>query len=202
MNIDSADLYAACQSDDAAVQTDAYTTLWTYLYRIALHIVRDQPAPDALAQSCAQNALLTIHQRLDECREPAAFRSWCRRIVSNVAIDLLRKRKRLVPLEAASPDEDTVSDPPPRPDTVVLEQMALDDLRRLLEKAPISERSFRVVVGRYLDNASEEELAETESDLAGREVLPSHIQVTRSKNIAKLRKWELLRDYFGEGEQE
>lgn len=202
MQAESADLYAACQSDDVAVQTEAYNSLWTYLYRVALHIVRDQPDPDALAQSCAQNALLKIHRRLDDCREPAAFRSWSRRIVSNIAIDLLRKRKRLVPLEAASPDEDAVSNPPPQPDTVVLEEMELDDVRRLLEKAPISERSFRVVVGRYLDNAPEEELAETESDLAGREVLPSHIQVTRSKNIAKLRDWELLREYFGAESQE
>jgi hypothetical protein len=44
-----------------------------------------------------------------------------------------------------------------------------------------------VVVGRYFDEQPDEALARTESDLAGQTVLPSHIQVTRAKNLAKLR---------------
>ncbi len=69
----------------------------------------------------------------------------------------------------------------------------LENLRSLLEKAPISDRSRRVVIGRYLDDADDESLAQTESEIAQKDVLPSHIQVTRSKNITKLRKWDTLR---------
>lgn len=194
---DSAELYDACRNGAPDVQADAYRALWRYLYRVALHVVRDQPDPESLAQSCAQDALIRIHRRLDECRSPAAFRSWARRIVSNGAIDTLRRRKRLLPLDAAPATEnDPVSEPPPQPEAAVLSEMQLGDLRALLEKAPISARSFRVVVGRYLDDVPEETLAATESEIAGRDVQPSHIQVTRSKNIAKLRDWNLLQEYF------
>ena len=41
-------------------------------------------------------------------------------------------------------------------------------------------------------------LAQAETELAQKEVLPSHIQVTRSKNISKLKTWEALREILHE----
>src|SRR4051812_16419281 len=92
--IESSLLFAQCNSDDVALQTHAYQTLWPYLFRIALQLVRDQADADALAQDCAQAALLQIHLRLADCREPKAFHSWAKRIVSNLCIDELRRRNR------------------------------------------------------------------------------------------------------------
>src|SRR6266508_571041 len=94
----SAELYAACNSADPQEQSAAYTSLWQYLCRVALQIVYDQPDMDAMAQDCAQVALIRIHERLAECAEPQAFQAWARRIVTNVAIDELRRQKRLVPM--------------------------------------------------------------------------------------------------------
>ena len=37
------------------------------------------------------------------------------------------------------------------------------------------------------------ELAQAESELSKTAVLPSHVQVTRSKNISKLKKWPALK---------
>jgi len=197
--MDSAELYHACRHGDAAAQEAAYRTLWRYLYSVAYQILRSQADPDALAQDCAQMALVRVHQRLIECQEPNAFKSWARRITSNLAIDELRRRKRLA--DSAGNDDNGAVDAlvaaaHTQPERTVLAQISESDLRALLDRAPISARSLRVVVGRFLDDVVDEVLAQTESQLAESDVLPSHIQVTRSKNLSKLRAWEPLRDHF------
>jgi RNA polymerase sigma factor (sigma-70 family) len=196
---DSADLYAACGSPKTAVQAEAYHELWQYLYRIALHVANKQPDQEALAQDCAQRALIRIHRQHETCEEPKAFRSWSRRIVTNLVIDELRRRQRLQPL-GSTPDTtlNASSRQFPSPEREVISELSLDHLRDLLLQSPMSDRSRRVVIGRYLDDVDDETLAQTESELANKEVLPSHVQVTRSKNIAKLRKWEILREILHE----
>ncbi|MCI0397403.1 MAG: RNA polymerase sigma factor [Chloroflexi bacterium] len=193
---DSAELYLACQSSDAQRQAAAYQVLWRYLFRVALHVVRDQPEAEALAQDCAQNALIRIHQRLAECREPAAFRAWARRITSHIAIDELRARKRLLPL----PDDETTGQPEQfagaNPPAAEMEVAGFRRLYEVINQAPISGRSRRVILGRYLEEAPDEQLARRESEIAGLAVLPSHIQVTRAKNIAKLRAYEPIRSFL------
>jgi RNA polymerase sigma factor (sigma-70 family) len=184
---DNAELYAACRSGDRLVQAAAYETLWGYLYRVAFQVLRDQPEPEMLAQDCAQDALIRVHERLAECREPAAFRAWARRIVTNLAIDTLRRSKwETLPGEDEW-DRIPASDPP-QPEKEALEH----ELFALISQAPISDRSRRVVLGRYLDGVPDERLAREESRRANRSVLPSHVQVTRSKDINRLRSWAPL----------
>jgi RNA polymerase sigma-70 factor (ECF subfamily) len=169
------------------------------LYRVALQVVYDQPDAEALAQDCAQIALVRVHERLAECREPAAFRAWARRIASNLAIDELRRRKRLLPIDTDESGDiaiDMPVDSQLSPDAEALERIGLEELRRLITIAPISERSRRVVSGCYLDNIRDEKLAQIESERTGQTVQPSHIQVTRSKDIAKLRDWEPLQSFL------
>jgi RNA polymerase sigma factor (sigma-70 family) len=190
---DSAALFTACSSPETAVQTEAYRALWQYLYRVALHVANTQPDQEALAQDSAQQALVRIHHQRETCEEPKAFRSWCRRIVTNLVIDELRRRQRFQPLES-TPDTalSTSAQQQPSLEKQVLVDLSLDNLRQLLLQSPMSDRSRRVVIGRYLDDAEDESLAQIESELEQKEVLPSHIQVTRSKNIAKLKKWDAL----------
>lgn len=191
---DSAAWFAACQDTDPQVQAAAYTALFAYLSRVALHIVYDQPEAEALAQDCAQLALIRIHRRLTECREPSAFRTWARQMVSHLAIDALRRRSRLT--FAAEDELETVlagtAEKLPSLEEHMTTETTLADLYAVLQSAPISERSRRVVIGRYLQALADEPLAEAESKLVGKPVLPSHIQVTRAKNMAKLRTWEPL----------
>lgn len=195
-SFDSVELYIACSNkDDLVVQTKAYETLWLYLYQVALQMVYDQVESEALAQDCAQIALIRIHARISECKEPSAFRSWSRHIVRNLIIDELRRRKRHIPLDTDRVDDSVnhlIVDYQSSPETTTLQQMADEEIKIKIGKAPISGRSRRVVLGRYFDGISDELLAQTESELIGSQVLPSHIQVTRSKNIAKLKNWEGL----------
>lgn len=195
---DSSGLYAACGSSNPVAQATAYQELWAYLFRVASYMTRSQPDGDALAQDCAQRALLRVHQQHDRCKEPAAFRAWARRIVSNLVLDELRRQRRWQPFpepeqEATLPESRIES-----PETAVLNSLTAVSLTHLLNQAPISDRSRRVVIGRYLDDLPDEDLAETEGNLANQEVLPSHVQVTRAKNIAKLRQWPLLAQFLRE----
>lgn len=191
---DSTTWFAACQNQDPQVQAAAYEALFAYLSRVALHIVRDQPGAEDLAQDCAQVALIRIHERLEECREPAAFRTWARQIVSHQAIDALRRRSRLT--FAAEDELDSALPETAGDESLPEETVALADtesaLYAAIHSAPISDRSRRVVIGRYLQELPDEPLAERESELTATTVLPSHIQVTRAKNMAKLRTWEPL----------
>lgn len=198
--MDSANWYHACQDTDQAVRSAAYTALFAYLSRVALQVVYDQPEAEALAQDCAQTALIRIHERLDECREPAAFRAWARQITSHIAIDTLRRRARLTfvaeaELDAASRSAALAELPLEEQTAVAAHHQAL---YTAIQRAPISDRSRRVVIGRYLQELPDELLAEVESKLAKTTTLPSHIQVTRAKNIAKLRQWPPLVELLAE----
>ncbi len=187
---DSVELYAACRSADPLLQAAAYEELWGYLYRVAFQVVRGQPEAEMLDQDCAQSALIRVHERSTQCREPAAFRAWARRIVTNLSIDILRRAKRQVLLNEGEIDYQSTSDP-----SEFESGMLRDDLLALISQAPISDRSRRVVLGRYLSGIPDEQLAREESRRVGRSVLPSHVQVTRSKNISKLRNWKPLQAF-------
>jgi RNA polymerase sigma-70 factor (ECF subfamily) len=195
---DSAELYAACASSKPSEQESAYQILWPYLYRIAWQVLYKQADAEALAQDCAQKALIRIHQKLEDCREPVAFRTWSRRIVSHLAIDELRRRKRLVVWEDEKVERVMDESPEDNLENIVLDEMTLADVESLMNRAPVSERSRRVIIGRYIDGLPDEEIAQTETELAEQEVLPSHVQVTRSKNVSKLRKWPLLQQMMGQ----
>lgn len=195
--MDSTTLYHACQQQNPT----AYSDLFDYLFRVCYQIVHDQPNAADIAQDCAQRTLIRVHKRLDECREPAAFIGWARRIGINLALDELRRRKRL--LFSTTAEELLQMEPsPPRdnPDTAVTQALDELNLYELLQIAPISDRSRRVIIGRYLAQQDDYTLAAAENELsdAANEVLPSHIQVTRSKNIAKLRQWEALQALWDE----
>jgi RNA polymerase sigma factor (sigma-70 family) len=183
--IDSQTLFAACADEGSDAQIDAFESLWGDLYRIAYAMLHDRPGGDALAADCAQAALIKVHRNLAQCRNPAAFREWAAQVVRRVVIDELRRPEHA--RRAALPEDDdhspALATPPTAPPS--------EDLRTLLlaaiEHGPLSERSRRVVLGRYFDEQPDEALARTESELVGQEVLPSHIQVTRAKNLSKLR---------------
>ena len=182
---DSQTLFAACADEGSDAQIDAFESLWGDLYRIAYAMLYDRPGGDALAADCAQAALIKVHRNLAQCRNPAAFREWAAQVVRRVVIDELRRPEHA--RRAALPEDDdhhpALATPPAPP--------ASEDLRALLlaaiEQGPLSDRSRRVVLGRYFDEQPDEVLARAESALSGQEVLPSHIQVTRAKNLSKLR---------------
>jgi RNA polymerase sigma factor (sigma-70 family) len=201
MNIstDNQSLYEACGQEGSDAQSAAFTILWSYVYRIAHAMLDKRPDGAAMAADCTQVALLKIHRNLAQCREPAAFRSWAAQIARRAVIDAVRQQARLQ--AAPLPIDEDISH-----QALVVQPPSTNDLRALLLTAirsgPLSERSQRVVIGRFFDDQPDEALAHAESQLSGDAVLPSHIQVTRAKNLAKLRQnttlIHQLRDLLGE----
>lgn len=198
---DSVTLYAGCTSDDLAEQCEAYEQLWAYLYRVALRVVRAQPDPEALAQDCAQKALIRVYNKIEMCNGPESFKGWSRTIAFNEGIDVLRKRERLYSL---TDDEGNVRPEAEEKAQHVLPEQAVEYssraemLRMLLQQAPISDRSKRVVIGRIVDDHDDSFLAEVETELTGSLVKTSHIQVTRSKNLKKLGDYRPILDFLEE----
>jgi RNA polymerase sigma factor (sigma-70 family) len=184
---DSLALYEACHSPEPQTRDAGYERLWRDLYPIALQMVRDQPQPEAQAKDYAQEALLRVYRRSIECRDPARFLAWARSILRHLVIDDLRRRRRLAPLDESDDTPLPLTDDSPTPEVVALENLGQAELRRFISQAPISERSRRVILG-LLDDIPDERLAQAESGQSGRPVRPSHVQVTRSKDIADLRK--------------
>lgn len=174
-------LYAACRREGSDGQADAYRQLFRELYRVAYGMLRARPDGEALAADCAQAALIKVHRSLEQCREPAMFRAWAAQIARRTVLDALRRpaQTRRAPLDQ---HEAALAAPPPEPPSD-LRGLLLDAVRR----GPLSERSRRVIIGRFFDEQPDEALAAQEARLAGEAVLPSHVQVTRAKNIAKLR---------------
>lgn len=198
---DSVTLYAGCTSNDPAQQSEAYEQLYAYLYRVALRVVRAQPDPEALAQDCAQKAVIRVYKKIETCNGPESFKGWSRKIAFNEGIDVLRKRERLYDL---TDEEGNVRpEAEEKAQTVLPEQVVQassrdEMLRTLLLQAPISDRSKRVVIGRIVDDHDDTYLAAVESELVGSLVKTSHIQVTRSKNLKKLSEYRPILDFLEE----
>lgn len=177
-------LYAACLQYGSDIQLEAYQQLSLHVYRIAYSMLYNQPAGAELAADSMQTALLKIHQNIQQCREPAAFRAWAGQITRRVVLDILRpmnvQRTEYLTEDTHLPASAHIP-PPADPDELAMV------LRKALTSANLSERSRRVVIGRFFEERDDNDLAQVESTLAGQPILPCHIQVTRAKNLAKLR---------------
>jgi len=183
--MDSEALYAACQKHGSDQQTDAFEQLSAYFYRIAYAMLRDRPGGADIAADCMQIALVKVHQNIDTCADPAAFQGWSAQILRRVVLDTLRQMvaARLDQL----PDEEYEL-----PAAAIVPAVEEPDdlgvfLRQAIANAPLSDRSRRVVIGRFFDDRPDADLALAESAYDGQVVLPCHVQVTRAKNLAKLR---------------
>ena len=119
------------------------------LYRIALAITgRDADAWDAL-QDAVEAALCNLH---DLRGGEEAFPGWMKRIVVNRSINLLRSRRRNVPVDPSGALEPAL-DPLPPPQ----ESVAAREIWGLVEALDPGQRE--VVALRYLGDLSLEEIA-------------------------------------------
>ena len=120
---------------------------------VALGILGDYHA----AQDVAQDALATAYSQLGTLRSPRRFASWILGIVRRRAIDVWRGRSRRrhqnVPLDSIAADADG------RLDDVVQEVF------QAVDRLP--ERQRRVILHRYCDGLSVQQIAEATGSPAG-----------------------------------
>jgi RNA polymerase sigma-70 factor (ECF subfamily) len=161
--VDDHDLVLAARKGDR----DAFRTLFERYHRrayaLALGVVRH--ADDAL--DVVQDAFVKAHKYLDKFEGNSSFYTWLYRIVMNLAIDHLRKHRRVKPVEfdEARLEEDL-------PDATLLPRIlggnpgrALMDkeIRKRIDAAldELSDNHRAVLVMRELEGLSYEEMAQT-----------------------------------------
>ena len=69
------------------------------LYRVTVSLLANQTD----AEDAMQEALCTAYEKLHTLKEAEKFRPWLLKIATNAAYDILRRRKRTVPLEDTEP---------------------------------------------------------------------------------------------------
>jgi RNA polymerase sigma-70 factor (ECF subfamily) len=91
---------------------DAFAELFKHLHQPVLNYIYHMLGDRQRAEDVTQDAFIRAHDRLDKLGPPYDFKSWVFRIASNLAIDMLRRERRLVDL-----DEDEPMMPPDGPTT-------------------------------------------------------------------------------------
>jgi RNA polymerase sigma-70 factor, ECF subfamily len=116
------------------------------VFSIAWHFLRDR----AVAEELAQEVFLLLHQHLAKLESPAHVLFWLRRVTTNRALDVARRRQRrpMVRLEDA---------PEPVAVTPSGDLMLGTALRKLVAALP--EKARMIVVLRYQEDLDPTEIA-------------------------------------------
>ncbi|MCB2109811.1 MAG: RNA polymerase sigma factor [Defluviimonas sp.] len=137
-------------SGDRLAARDLSGRMAPLAYRVALRMLGDA----AEAEDVAQDAMIRLWRHAGDWRdEGARVSTWLYRVVSNLAIDRIRRR-RTVPLDAA-PEP---SDPAPGPEERLTETARARALEAALMDLP--ERQRQAVVLRHLEGLGNPEIAE------------------------------------------
>ena len=160
--VDDAELVAAARRGDR----DAFRTLFERYHRkayaLAFGVLRHQD--DAL--DVVQDAFIKAHKYLDKFEGNSSFYTWLYRIVMNLAIDHLRKHRRVKPVELDEQHlEESAGD-----DTLLPKILGGNPGRALMDKeiraridqalGELSDNHRAVLIMRELEGMSYEEMAQ------------------------------------------
>jgi RNA polymerase sigma-70 factor (ECF subfamily) len=163
----AADVIRRAQAGDAAALLELVQGQQTYVYSIALSIMRN-PAD---AADMTQEAFIRLLRGLSTYRAETKFTTWLYRLVTNVCLDGLRRRGRPVESldmvesgtaedESRAPSErlaDTDRQTQPEPTLELSESAA--EVRSALEQLPTAQRLALTL--HYFEDMRYEEVAET-----------------------------------------
>ncbi len=140
-------LIEQCLQGDHAAFELIYKDLSPKMYAVSLRYTQqDQDAQDVL-----QEAFIRIYKNLSKFRFSGSFEGWCRRIVTNTAIEAIRKKGR-------SKETSTEVLPDQPVDAKSFERLKMEDLMRLVRSLPDGYRSvFNLYV---IDGYPHKEIAE------------------------------------------
>lgn len=111
------------------------------------------------SEDIAQEALLHAYRRLASLDDATRFKGWVLRITSNVAVDLLRRRKGTVSLDDERLSPDMISGPAAKPEQS--RRAESNELRRRIVEAidELPETYQLPAVLRYLEDLTYREIA-------------------------------------------
>lgn len=116
------------------------------VFSICWHVLRDR----AVAEELAQDVFLSLHQHLAELESPEHVLFWLRKVSSNRALDVLRRRQRRPMVSLENSPEPVAVAPTGDP-------MLGSALRRLVAALP--EKARAIVVLRYQEDLDPAEIA-------------------------------------------
>lgn len=143
------ELIKQAQSGDRKAIVQILKQLETSLYRTAYYMMgNEQDALDA-----TQEALLKIYKYLPSYKGEALLHTWAQRIVTNVCIDLFRKRKNVILFDEEPQHEDG------KAAKEVERGAILSDLRQAIRRLPLQQQT--AIILRYVQGYHYQEIAET-----------------------------------------
>jgi RNA polymerase sigma-70 factor (ECF subfamily) len=164
------DLIARVQRGDAVAERELYDRHVDRIYRLAFRMTGD----DALAQDITQDTFIRAFARMSSFRGDSAVGTWLYAIGTSVALNALRKVKRLNQRETDLEHGSHVGVPAVEPDPDLKER-----LRRAIDALPLKYRT--VFIMHDIEGYKHNEIAEA----LGIRVGTSKAQLSRGR--AKLR---------------
>jgi RNA polymerase sigma-70 factor (ECF subfamily) len=162
--VDDRELVTAAQRGDRDAFKALFERYHRRAYALALGVVRH---PDD-AMDVVQEAFIKAHKYLDKFEGNASFYTWLYRIVMNLAIDHLRKHRRIKPVELdetrIEPDGDEALLPRilgGNPSQALMDKQIRSRIDQALDQ--LSENHRSVLVMRELEGLSYEDMAQAMS---------------------------------------
>lgn len=162
--VDDGDLVAAAKRGDREAFRTLFERYHRRAYALAFGVVRHQD--DAL--DVVQDAFIKAHKYLDKFEGNSSFYTWLYRIVMNLAIDHIRKHRKVKPVEL---DEQRLEDGGDDGGGLLPALLGGNPGRALMDKEiraridaaldQLSENHRAVLVMRELEGLSYEEMAQT-----------------------------------------
>lgn len=164
-------LIQRCLDNDRQAQEQLYRAHAAKLYLIALQYAADRDE----AKDILQEAFIKIFNALHQYNRKGPLGGWMRRIVTNTAIDHLRKNSRFRQVETTEQLPDIEEEETP------VFHLSMDAMLQLVKRLP---EQARVIFNLYvLDNLNHRQIAERLSISEG----TSKSQYSRARGL--LRKW-------------
>lgn len=156
---DDAELVRLCQQGEAKAFELLVARHTRFSGAVAMGIVGDYHA----AKDVVQESFVKVLGSIGSLSNPERFRPWLRNVVRRTALDALRRRKVAGRSGTKLPGQDSDSAPLPTEDLSPDEVMAKAELREQIreEIASLPETQREVVMLKYLEGLSYEEIAET-----------------------------------------
>lgn len=148
-NIDKESILSGCRKNDSRSQEMLYRHFAKKMYAICLSYAGDRP----LAQDMLQESFIKVFKNIGQYKNDGSLEGWIRRIVTNTAIDHIRKRKRTNEYIETDPD-----DPGHFIHNPAFGIMGFNELMEQVERLP---ESARMIFNMHaLDGYSHKEIAD------------------------------------------
>jgi len=171
------ELIQGCKNNDRKYQELLYRKFAKKMYGICLSYAKDRN----MAQEILQDGFVKVFKKIDTFKEQGPLEGWIRRIITNTALDHLRKKSKLY--EFIDDNKEVEEE---RMDNSILENINADGIFSMIKQLP---EGAKAVFNLYaVEGYSHKEIAEKLEITEG----TSKSQFKRARSLLKT----LLRDLY------